>query len=132
MRINKNDILVRIDTTGAVARQLPDFGGAGRGVGTLGAEYFSMAAGTDLAPLLEGLENDLCQAVHWGYVIEGDLVTTYTDGTEERCTTGDLFYWPTGHTVRVDQDADIILFSPQAEHGAVIQHIADKVAASTG
>ena len=129
MRVAKQDIPVRIDVPGAVARQLPDFGDTRGGVGSIGAEYFSMAAGTDLAPLLEGLEHDLCQSVHWGYVMDGDLTVTYTDGSTERCRTGDVFYWPEGHTVRVDEDAELILFSPQVEHGTVIEHIANKVAA---
>lgn len=127
MHITKNDIPVRIDVPGAIARQLPDFGVA---EGTIGAEYFTMGAGTDLAPLLAGLHDDACQAPHWGYVINGDLVVTYTDGTDETCTTGDVFYWPPGHSVRVNQDADLILFSPQDSHGAVIDHIADKLAAT--
>lgn len=127
MHITKDDIPVRIDAPGATARQLPDFGDA---AGTIGAEYFSLAAGTDLAPLLEGLEGDVCHAAHWGYVIAGDVVVTYTDGTDERCRTGDVFHWPAGHSVRVDEDAELILFSPQHEHGAVMDHILDKMAAS--
>ena len=127
MHLSKNDIPALIDAPGAVARHQPGFGDAGV---PIAAEYFSMDAGTDLAPLLQGLDHDLCQSVHWGYVIDGDLVVTYTDGETERCTTGDVFHWPAGHTVRVDEDAELILFSPQAEHGAVIDHIAGKLAAS--
>ena len=126
MHITKNDIPVRIDAPGATARQLPDFGDA---AGTIGAEYFSLATGTDLAPLLEGLADDVCHSAHWGYVIAGDVIVTYTDGTDERCRTGDVFYWPAGHSVRVDEDAELILFSPQHEHGAVMDHILDKMAA---
>lgn len=125
MHITKDDIPVRIDAPGATARQLPDFGDA---AGTIGAEYFSLAAGTDLAPLLEGLEDDVCHSAHWGYVIAGDVVVTYTDGSDERCRTGDVFHWPAGHSVRVDEDAELILFSPQHEHGAVMDHILDKMA----
>ena len=127
MHITKNDIPVRIEAPGAVARQLPDFGAAD---GDIGAEYFSLGAGTDLAPLLAGLDGDACHAPHWGYLIEGDVVVTYTDGTTERCTTGDVFHWPAGHSVRVDEDAELILFSPQVSHGAVMDHIAAKIAAS--
>jgi hypothetical protein len=126
MRIDKQDIPVRLQAPGAVARQLPDFGEAD---GTLGAEYFSLAAGTDLAPLLQGLEDDACQAVHWGYVIEGDLVVTYVDGSVDRCRKGDLFCCPAGHSVRVEQDAELILFSPQVAHGHVLDHIGAKLAA---
>jgi hypothetical protein len=120
MHIAASDIPVRIDVPGATARQLPDFGVA---TGTIGAEYFSMAAGTDLAPLLHGLTDHACQSPHWGYVVSGHVIVTYTDGTDEACTGGDVFHWPAGHSVRVEQDAELILFSPQADHGPVIDHI---------
>lgn len=126
MHITKNDIPVRVEAPGAVARQLPDFGVA---EGVIGAEYFSLGAGTDLAPLLAGLEGDVCHAPHWGYLIAGDVVVTYADGTDERCTTGDVFHWPAGHSVRVDEDAELILFSPQVSHGAVLDHIEAKLTA---
>lgn len=124
MRSSKNDIPTKIDAPGTVARQLPDFGAAS---GAIGAEYFSMAAGTDLAPLLEGLEGDMCHGPHWGYMLAGDVVVNYRDGTDERCTTGDVFYWPPGHSVRVEEDAELIMFSPQAEHTAVMDHILAKM-----
>jgi len=123
MRIDKNDIPVVMAVPGATARQVV----AG---GDLAAEYFTLAAGTDIAPLLQGLEHDACQAAHWGYVIAGRLVVTYTDGEPERCTTGDCFYWPAGHSVRVEQDAEVILFSPHHAHAAVIDHMKAKLAAT--
>jgi hypothetical protein len=43
-------------------------------------------------------------------------------------TSGDLFYWPPGHTVKVGADAEVILFSPQKEHGEVIDHMLEKMA----
>ncbi|MGD9388149.1 MAG: cupin domain-containing protein [Gammaproteobacteria bacterium] len=126
MRIAKNDIPVKIDAPGAVARQQQDFGDAA-GYGDLAAEYFSMAAGTDLAGLLEGLEGDACQSPHWGYLIEGEVTVSYTDGSEETLRGGDVFYWPPGHSVRVGQDAELILFSPQHEHTPVMDHINRKL-----
>lgn len=120
MRLPKEQIPVKIDIPGAKARQLPGFGAA---AGVMGAEYFSLAAGTDIAPLLEGLEDDRCQCEHWGYVIGGDLVVSYADGTSDRCVTGDVFFWPAGHSVRVEQDAEVILFSPEVEHTAVMDHM---------
>ena len=126
MRIAKDDVPVKVDVPGAVARQQTNFGDA-TGYGQIGGEYFSMAAGTDIAPLLKGLENDACQSPHWGYLIEGEVVVSYTDGTEETVLGGDLFYWPPGHSVRIAEDAEIILFSPQHEHGAVIDHINSQV-----
>jgi hypothetical protein len=127
MHINKNDIPVKIDAPGAVARQTDAFG-AVDGSGALSGEYFSLGAGTDIAPLLQGLERDACQAPHWGYLISGEVVVTYTDGTEETCSGSDLFFWPSGHSVRVLADADVILFSPLAEHTHVIDHMLARMA----
>lgn len=126
MRIAKNDIPVRIDTPGAVARQKTDFGDAS-GYGKISGEYFSLGAGADIAPLLKGLEGDLCQSPHWGYLLQGKLTVTYADDTEEVVSSGDLFYWPPGHTVRVAEDTEAILFSPQEEHSKVIDHMRVKM-----
>ena len=126
MRIAKNDIPVKMDLPGAVARQKTDFGDA-KGYGTISGEYFSLAAGTDITPLLHGLENNLCQSPHWGYLMEGALTVTFGDDSQEKVNGGDLFYWPPGHTLRVDADAEVILFSPQHEHTHVMDHILDKV-----
>ena len=122
MRIAKKDVPVRIDVPGATARQIKDFGDAS-GYGKIGGEYFSLAAGTDIGPLLQGLENDMCQSPHWGYLIEGKLTVSFSDGQTEIVTTSDLFYWPPGHTVKADEDTEMILFSPEHEHTQVIDHI---------
>jgi hypothetical protein len=127
MRIAKNDIPVRINVPGAVARQKTNFGDA-TGYGTISGEYFSLGAGTDISPLLQGLERDLCQAPHWGYLLQGELTVTYVDGAQEVINSGDLFYWPPGHTVKVGKDAEVILFSPQDEHSKVIDHMLRKMA----
>jgi hypothetical protein len=122
MRINKDDVPVKLSVPGAVARQQLDFGDAA-GYGKIAGEYFSLGAGTDIEPLLKGLKDDLCQAPHWGYLLKGKVIITYKDGTQDTVQSGDLFYWPPGHTVKAEQDSEIILFSPQAEHCAVVDHL---------
>lgn len=122
MHVPKHQIPAKIDVPGAVARQLTDFGDA-TGYGKMAGEYFSLGAGTDIAPLLKGLRNDGCHAPHWGYMIRGELVVTYTGGKTETCRTDDLFYWPPGHSVRVVEDSDLVLFSPQHEHTEVMDHM---------
>ncbi len=129
MRIAKQDVPVKINAPGAIARQQTNFGDS-TGFGVLSGEYFTLGSGADIAPLLKGLEGDLCQAPHWGYVIEGELIVTYADGSEETTRGGDLFHWPPGHTVRVSQDAELVLFSPQDEHTRVIDHMLGKMAAA--
>ena len=126
MRIAKDDIPVKIDVPGAKARQITDFGDS-TGYGKISGEFFSFGTGTDLTPLLHGLKNDLCQCPHWGYVLKGSLTTTYTNGELETANEGDLFYWPPGHTVKAEDESDIILFSPQHEHNQVIEHILEKI-----
>jgi hypothetical protein len=127
MRITKTDIPTRIDVPGAVVRQQTDFGDPSE-YASLGAEYFSLGAGTDIAPLLEGLDDDACHAPHWGFMISGQVVVAYSDGTEEVCVGQDLFYGPAGHSVRVVDDAEVVLFSPQVEHGAVMDHMQARMA----
>ncbi|HEX6124720.1 MAG TPA: hypothetical protein VFZ23_05040, partial [Pyrinomonadaceae bacterium] len=119
MRIAKEDVPVKINAPGAVARQKNDFGSA-EGFGMISGEYFSLGAGTDIAPLLQGLDGDLCQSPHWGYLLDGELTVKYGSGEEEVTKAGDLFYWPPGHTVKVSADAELILFSPQKEHSEVL------------
>jgi hypothetical protein len=122
MRIPKDQIPAKINVPGAVARVATDFGDA-TGFGTMGGEYFSLGAGTDIAPLLKGLEDDACHAPHWGYMLSGELVVTYTNGMVDTCKENDLFYWPPGHSVRAVKDSEVILFSPQREHALAMDHM---------
>lgn len=122
MHVNKDTIPAKIDAPGAKARHARGFGDA-TGCGAMAGEYFSLAAGADVGPLLQGLKDDACQAPHWGYMIAGEVVVTYTGGEAETCRASDLFYWPPGHSVRVVKDAEVVLFSPQKEHGDVLDHM---------
>jgi len=126
MRVAKDDVEVRLEVPGAVIRQRTDFGDAS-GFGRISGEYFSLAAGVDTSPLFLGLKDDLCQCPHWGFVLRGTLTTTDSDGARETVHANDLFYWPPGHNVRVDADAEIVMFSPQAEHSEVIDHMVGKM-----
>jgi len=126
MRIPKDSVEVRMEIPGAVIRQQKDFGDVS-GYGKLSAEYFTLSAGVDTTPLFQGLEGNLCQCPHWGFVLSGRITTTDAVGTQETVHASDLFYWPPGHNVRVDEDAEIVMFSPQHEHSQVIDHMIEKV-----
>ena len=128
MRVAKEDVDVKMSIPGAVIRQRTDFGEAG-GFGRISGEYFTLAAGVDTTPLFKGLEGDLCQCPHWGFVMSGQLTTTDAKGARETVQANDLFYWPPGHNVKVDADAEIIMFSPQHEHSLVIDHMIQKTKA---
>ena len=122
MRVAKEQVDVKMQIPGAVIRQRKDFGDA-TGLGKISGEYFSLSAGVDTTPLFQGLDGNACQSPHWGYVLEGQITTTDADGKKETVNASDLFYWPPGHNVKVDADAEIIMFSPQHEHSHVIDHM---------
>ena len=125
MKITKENIPVKLEIPGAVIRQRTDFGDA-TGLGKISGEYFSLSAGVDTAPLFMGLEGNLCQCPHWGYLLSGQLTSTDAEGVEEVVNGNDLFYWPPGHNVKVNKDAEIIMFSPQQQHSHVINHMIEK------
>jgi len=128
MRVAKEDVDVRLEIPGAVIRQRSGFGDAS-GFDRISGECFTLSAGVDTTALFQGLEGDLCQCPHWGFVVRGRLTTTDAKGGQETVTANDLFYWPPGHNVKVDLDAEIVMFSPQREHSQVIDHMIEKVKA---
>jgi len=111
MKILKDDIEVKMEIPGAVIRQKTDFGDA-TGLGKISGEYFSLSAGVDTTPLFVGLEGNLCQCPHWGYLLSGQVTTTDAEGIEEIVNANELFYWPSGHNVKVLEDAEIIIVNP--------------------
>lgn len=131
MRVSKDDVEVRMEIPGAVIRQRTGFGDV-RGFDEISGECFTLSAGVDTTPLFEGLEGGLCQCPHWGFVLRGELTTTDAGGEQETVKANDLFYWPAGHNVRVDADAEIVMFSPQREHTSVIDHMIRVVSAQSG
>lgn len=126
MRVAKDDVDVRMEIPGAVIRQRKGFGDVG-GFGEISGEYFTLSQGVDTTPLFQGLDGNLCQCPHWGFVLRGRLTTTDASGATETVNANDLFYWPAGHNVRVDEDAEIVMFSPQKEHSHVIDHMIQMV-----
>ena len=126
MRVAKEKVDVKMEIPGAVIRQRTDFGDAS-GLGKISGEYFTLATGVDTTPLFQGLEGNRCHCPHWGFVLRGQLTTTDANGDRETVNANDLFYWPPGHNVKVDADAEIVMFSPQREHSVVIEHMIEKV-----
>jgi hypothetical protein len=128
VRIAKNEVPVKVSAPGAMARQIKDFGEVS-GNEKMDAVCLTVAAGSDFKPLLQGLEDDLCQCPHWGYVVKGKATVSYGDGSDEIVTTGDILYFPPGHTLMVEEDSEFILFSPQQAHTEVLNHINKKLGA---
>jgi len=128
MHVTKDEVNVRMEIPGAVIRQRMEFGSV-KGFDTISGEYFTLSAGVDTTPLFQGLEGNACQCPHWGFVLRGQITTTDAKGVRETVNANDLFYWPPGHNVKVEVDAEIIMFSPQHEHSLVIDHMIEKVKA---
>jgi hypothetical protein len=126
MRISKENVDVKMQIPGAVIRQQINFGDVS-GFDKISAEYFTLSTGVDTTPLFRGLEGNLCQCPHWGFVLSGQITTTDRNGVRETVNTNDLFYWPPGHNVKVDADAEIVMLCPQHEHSRVINHMIEKV-----
>lgn len=55
----------------------------------------------DIAPLLKGLPDDLCQCPHWGMILKGRKLVKYKN-REEVLNGGDAYYMPPGHTTVTD------------------------------
>jgi len=126
MHIEKDRAAVKMEIPGAVIRQQTDFRDA-TGYDRISGEYFTLAVGIDTTPLFMGLEGNQCQCPHWGFVLNGWITTTGGTGRHETVRKDDLFYWPPGHNVRVDEDAEIVMFSPQHLHSQVIDHMIEKI-----
>ncbi len=68
----------------------------------------------DPAPLFAGLPDDRCQATHYGYLLEGELVVRYADH-EEVVTAGSAYHLPPGHLPLVRTNARTVEFTRTAE-----------------
>lgn len=95
--------------------------------GELNISHIHFPKGADATPLLEGLPQDLCQCPHWGMVLKGAINVRYADGRTETVKAGDVYHWPAGHTVWVDEDYSAIEFSPAVEMAEVVDHLRMKM-----
>lgn len=124
MKIKKEDIPLKMEGPDTTMRGISGFGG-------MTASFNVLPEGTDFTPLLQGLKNDSCHCPHWGYLVEGELLIQYDNGTTETLTEGDLFYLPPGHTGKVLKNLKYVEFSPTKEMDEVLAHISQKMAAIT-
>jgi hypothetical protein len=82
-----------------------------------------LASGSGYNSIAEGPANDLCQCPHWGYLMSGKIRVIYPNN-EEIIRAGDVFYFPPGHTLKVEEAAELIEFSPATEYKQTRQTIA--------
>jgi len=90
--------------------------------GDMTLAFIHFPAGTDMSPALKGLQDDLCQCPHYGYVLNG-RIRMHTSGDDEYYEAGQAYYWAPGHAPEAVEDVDIVEFSPSAEFRAVMDHI---------
>jgi hypothetical protein len=115
MKRHITDLPALMDAPGAMLRATP-WGG-------MNCAYAEFGAGTDLAPVLQGLPDDMCPCPHWGYLLRGAIRVRYTDGREEVLRAGELFYLPAGHTAVFEEDTAFVEFSPERENALVLDHV---------
>lgn len=115
MRRRKHGVKSR--AAGAVARLKLGFGDEGQHVRV---EHFSLPTGADIAPLLQRFGGQRCGASLWGYVVEGGLSVTGSDGSTDTIEPGELFHVSCDQSVRIEQDSAVLMFSPQHAHIEVL------------
>jgi len=84
--------------------------------GEMNIAFEAFPAGTDTVPLFKGLPDDSCQCPHWGYLFKGKMRIKYSDNHEEVINAGEAYYLPPGHNVLVEEDCEIVEFSPKGEY----------------
>jgi hypothetical protein len=95
--------------------------------GEMTVAMFRLPGGTDLRPLLKGLEDDLCQCPHWGYMLKGTLRMHTADGPKDY-TAGQAVYWAPGHAPEALDDVEYVDFSPTQGIKAVLDHVKQQAA----
>ena len=121
MKQDKTQLPTRLEA-GGVCSQAEDWS-------ELNVARIRFPKGADATPLLVGLPQDLCQCPHWGLVLRGSIHVRYADGNEEVVRAGEVYHWPPGHTVWVDEDYEAVEFSPSGPLGQVIDHLKSKLTA---
>ena len=85
----------------------------------------------DLAPLLRGLPDDMCQCPHYGYVLKGRMRVRYAD-REEVVEAGDAYYMEPGHSPIMEAETEIVEFSPKDEYQKTMEVAERNFAAMQG
>ena len=120
MRGSKQDVPVTVEAGGVVIREAE--------WGDWNVSLESFPAGSDNAPLLKGLPDDLCQCPHIGDLVKGRGRGRYADH-EEIINAGDAYYVPSGHSVLWEEDSEVVEFSPKGEYQKTLEVIGRNLAA---
>lgn len=91
--------------------------------GDMAIRHASLPAGTDMAPVLQGLPGDRCPSPHWGIVLSGEIEMTHADGSSETARAGEVYHWPAGHTGTTQDGVVFIEIGPLSEMRAFSEHV---------
>lgn len=121
MHASKHDIPVTLEAGTAYSRDAQ--------WGEMNIAFEGFPAGMDTRPLFNGLPEDRCQCPHWGVLFKGRLKVLYASG-EEIITAGQAYYLPPGHNVVVEEDSELVEFSPQHAYELTLQTVARNLEAA--
>ena len=84
----------------------------------------SAGAGNHTA-LYQGLAGGVCPCPHYGYVFEGRLRCRYpgTDWPDEIATTGDAYFFRSGHVLIYEEETKALELNPAAALQTLMDHI---------
>jgi hypothetical protein len=120
MRAKKDEVPVSFDSGAVYSRSVQ--------WGDMNVAFEGLPAGFDSAPYFKGLPDDSCQCPHWGYLFKGRLRVIYADH-EEVISAGEAYYIPPGHNGIVEEDIEVLEFSPLAEYMKTMEAVERNTAA---
>ncbi|MBA4115243.1 MAG: cupin domain-containing protein [Rubrobacter sp.] len=121
MRATREEIPVAFEEGGVVSRQ--------EQWGEMHVAREIAPAGMDTRPLFKDLPEGACQCPHWGYMLRGKARVIYSD-REEVLTAGDAYYLEPGHNLVVEEDGEIVEFSPAGEYQKTMEAVAENMQAA--
>ncbi len=121
MRGSKEDVPVTLES-GEVVIQEAEWENIHVGFETYNEEF-------DIAPLLRGLPDDMCQCPHYGYVLEGRMRVRYADSEEEIIEAGDAYYMKPGHSPVMEAGTELVEFSPKEKFRKTMEVVERNLAA---
>jgi hypothetical protein len=94
--------------------------------GDMSVSYIRIPKGTDFSVPMKGLQEDMCQCPHWGFMTKGKLKMRTPHG-DEVYEAGDAYYWAPGHVPEALEDTEFMEFSPADDFAEVIGHVKEQM-----
>lgn len=99
--------------------------------GDMNVAFEAFPAGTDSRGVFRGLPDDRCQCPHWGYMFKGKMRMLYADH-EELISAGEAYHMAPGHNAVVDEDSEVVEFSPKGEYQKTMEVVARNMKSARG